>query len=245
MAGVRFDQRLREAAAPADPGAAPDRRELVWQLVGWAAFGLFVALVVVVAGAAPPPSVAQPPPVGPVQVAATARVAAAPGTTAGWTLQPVVTPVERYYGGPRVWAYGCVGRTCRDAGTHLGSYPRDFLAAVRAAGAGRLTSGPYRGRYLVRVPGVGFRLDTAVRDAQGRPLRPWRSAAAGSLPAGATVRVLRCGTGALCTRARAATWTVGPRTAGVPARTVRLYVGEESGPLPAALRGAVLRVARS
>ena len=42
MAGVRFDQRIREAAAPAEPGAAADRRELGWQLVGWGSFGLFV-----------------------------------------------------------------------------------------------------------------------------------------------------------------------------------------------------------
>ena len=49
MGGVRFDQRLREASAGS--GAGPDRRELVWQVVGWAALGLLAALVVVVLGA--------------------------------------------------------------------------------------------------------------------------------------------------------------------------------------------------
>ncbi len=241
MTGVRFDQRLREAAAPAEPGAASDRRELGWQLVGWASLGLFLALVVLVTGTAPaaPPAA---PRVGPVR----AVVAAVPEpASTGWVLQPVATPVERFYRGPLLWAYGCVGATCRDARTHLGSYPRDFLAAVRTYGSGRLSSGPYRGRYLIRVAGVGFRLDTAPRDGRGRPLRAWRSAVAGALPAGTAVRVVGCGGGALCARLRAAAWTVAERSGAVGARALRLYVGDQTGPPPAALRAAAVRVRRS
>jgi hypothetical protein len=241
VTGVRFDQRLREAAAPAEPGAAPDRRELGWQLVGWASLGLFLALVVLVTGTAPAPP-PEAPRVGPVRAA----VAAVPEpASTGWVLQPAVSPVERFYSGPRLWAYGCVGATCRDARTHLGSYPRDFLAAVRAFGAGRLSTGPYRGRYLVRVAGVGFRLDTVPRDGRGRPLRAWRSAVAGSLPVGTAVRVVGCGGGALCARLRAAAWTVAERSGAVGTRELRLYVGDQPGPLPTALRGATVRVQRS
>ncbi len=52
-----------------------------------------------------------------------------PGTP-GWTVHIRQTPVERFFSGERVWAYGCDRPDYRFY-THLGSYPTDFLAAVR------------------------------------------------------------------------------------------------------------------
>jgi hypothetical protein len=68
---------------------------------------------------------------------------------------------------------------------------------------------------------------------------------AGSLPAGTAVGVVACGGGALCARLRAATWTVAERSGAVGGRALRLYAGDQTGPLPTALRGAAVRVRRS
>jgi hypothetical protein len=239
VAGVRFDQRLREAAAPADPGAAVDRRELGRQLVGWVSFGLFVLLVALVVGTSSrPPAQAQQ--VGPVRVE-TAAARPDPGTP-GWTVHIRQTPVERFHTGKRVWAYGCDRPGCTDDYTHLGSYPTGFLAAVRKDGAGRLTTGPYAGRYLVRASAQAFRIEAAPRDASGRPLRPWRSAT-GALPVGTGVRVASCGSSALCRRVRAATWTIAQRSGA--SDSIVLYAGDQTGPDPVVLRGAALRIGRS
>jgi hypothetical protein len=239
VAGVRFDQRLREAAAPAEPGAAADRRELGWQLAGWAASGLFVVLVVLVVGSSLPPP-AEVRQIGPVRVE-TAAARPDPGSP-GWTVRLRQTPVERFHHGERVWAYGCDRPGCRDADTHLGDFPEDFLAAVRREGSGRVSAGPYRGRYLVRASAEGFRVEPGPRDLKGRPLRAWRTAT-GPLPVGTAFRVLGCGAGTLCRRVRATGWTVAERSGRTD--TVQLYAGDRTGPPPAALRGAVLRIGRS
>lgn len=196
-------------------------------------------LVVLVVGTSSPPPV-EARQVGPVRVE-TAAARPDPGTP-GWTVHIRQTPVERFFTGERVWAYGCDRPDCTGSYTHLGSYPTDFLAAVRREGAGRLSTGEHEGRYLVRISAEAFRVESVPRDASGRPLRAWRSAT-GALPVGTSVRVASCGTGALCRRVRAATWTIAQRSGATDSLVV--YAGDQTGPRPAAIKGAAVRIGRS
>jgi len=154
---------------------------------------------------------------------------------------------------------GCANVSCRPASADLGDYPRDFVAAVRAQGSGRVDSGPHRGRYLDWDATRGYWLDTVPRGPGAVLLEPFVSVISNSsqLSARTALRVASCGAGsragwaAVCTELRAAPWSVAavaPAAAPASRRTVRLYVGTENragfaaGPWADTFRSAVLRV---
>jgi len=176
-------------------------------------------------------------------LAAGAAVAAGAGTAActpagdGWTVTVYYTAVAAFHDGAPQRVSGCPRLDCApgdpDAGSDLGSYPADFVTAVRDEGTGRTTDG----RYLNWSVDVGFWLDTAPRDSGGGELRPWESAAADDLDAGTRFTIVHCGRNAdvpdaVCTKLRDARWTVRDEfTPGLGgSRHVDVYIGEETGP---------------
>jgi hypothetical protein len=159
-----------------------------------------------------------------------------------WELTVYYTPVERYHHGPARRVTGCPVLDCERGHDDLGSYPDDFVEAVRTEGSGRISRGSHAGRYLNWSYDVGFWLDTDARDTTGAVLRPWSSAAAdhSTLPAGTSFRVAGCGRqddgsevpASLCRRFRGATWSIVDEFTpglGGPGH-VDLYIGEETGP---------------
>ena len=160
-------------------------------------------------------------------------VSAPPSTSTGWTATVYYTAVLAYHTGPAEAVTGCPTLTCTRGHSDLGSYPRDFVAAVKDEGAGKIAAG----RYLNWSSDTGYWLDTAARDTDGRALRPFVSAAADRdvLKAGTTFTILHCGpevAAAVCRRLTAAHWTITDEfTPGLGgARHVDLYIGEETGP---------------
>ncbi|OLB78157.1 MAG: hypothetical protein AUI14_14090 [Actinobacteria bacterium 13_2_20CM_2_71_6] len=156
----------------------------------------------------------------------------------GWTATVYYTAVQRFHTGPATRVTGCPVLDCRRGGADLGSYPGDFVKAVRDEGTGRTTAG----RYLNWSSDVGFWLDDAPRNGHGGALVPFTSAAADAdvLAAGTRVRLRECGRDddgtpidlSGCTRLRAADWRIDDEfTPGLGgARHVDLYIGEETGP---------------
>ena len=195
------------------------------------------------------------PPVGSPTAADPTRRARA-RRPAGWTVTVYYTAVQRFRGGPPTPVTGCTGLACADGRDHLGRFPADFVAAVRAEGTGQTADG----RYLNWSHDVGFWLDESPRDAAGGVLRPWVSAAAdpGVLPAGTRFAIADCGHDgsghpidpAVCARLRAARWIVTDEfTPGLGGpRHVDVYIGPETGPdfeqspWYTALTGATLRI---
>jgi hypothetical protein len=233
------------APATSRPGRKLNGRQLAWYLVGWTA--LSVALVVAVTivdrpghshkgdssgGQHRAPMATLPPTTrGPQQLTA--------GGSVGWTLRVQYTAIESYHHGALVGVTGCLQASCSGGPVVLGSYPNDFVAAVRAQGNGRITTGRHAGRYLNWAPGLGYWLDTAVRDAQGRPLRAFASATSATplLPLRTRFKILSCGVigssrggVAACARLRAASWTVVQVPNPGPIRSLSLYVGPETSP---------------
>ncbi len=161
-----------------------------------------------------------------------------PGDSSVWTVTVYYTAVEAYHSGLPTAVVGCSTMECTDQIADLGTYPADFVAAVRAEGTGRTAAG----RYLNWSHDVGFWLDHAPRDAYGQPLRPFESAAADPavLPAGTRFTIIDCGQetdgtpipSAVCTRLRQSRWIVTDQFTpgfGGP-RHVDVYLGEETGP---------------
>jgi hypothetical protein len=167
-----------------------------------------------------------------------ALTACQPDHSPGWTVTVYYTAVQNYHTGPPTPVTGCPTIHCEHGTTDLGSYPADFVEAVRTEGAGRTATG----RYLNWSHDIGFWLDDAPRDAHGRRLRPFESAAADPdvLPAGTRFTIVDCGTNdgdtsvdpTVCTRLRQAQWTVTDEfTPGLGGpRHVDVYIGEETGP---------------
>jgi hypothetical protein len=179
-----------------------------------------------------------------------------PGPTAGWTVTVYYTAVEAYHSGAPTPVVGCPTVDCAHGSADLGTFPADFVAAVRDEGTGRTTSG----RYLNWSHDVGFWLDHIPRDAYGRPLRPFESAAADTavLAAGTGFTIVDCGRETdgtpvhptVCARLRQAHWIVSDLFTpgfGGP-RHVDVYIGEETdpgftdSPWYCTLRHATLRV---
>lgn len=193
-----------------------------------------------------PPTAAAPPAAPPAADPPRARAAVTVTPTklsAGWRITVYYTPVESFHSGPRKRVRGCPVYGCGRPKADLGSYPESFIEAVRTEGAGRITSGPHKGRYLAWSRRVGqFWLDEAAKDATGRPLRPWVTAAADRsvLRRGSRFVITACGRGRagrpvppeVCARFRAARWTVAdvfaPGYGG--AHHADVYIGEETGP---------------
>jgi hypothetical protein len=160
---------------------------------------------------------------------ATARESA----STGWTATVYYTAVLGYHTEPAEPVTGCPVLNCTRGHSDLGSYPRDFVEAVKSEGAGKITTG----RYLNWSSDTGYWLDTAARDTDGRALRPFVSAAADRdvLRAGTTFRILHCGrdvAAPVCQKLMAARWTITDEfTPGLGGpRHVDLYIGEETGP---------------
>ena len=204
-----------------------------------AASGLFATCAAFVAlaacsGPAPAPSGAPvPPPLSGPGASATVGALIAPSTSAGWTATVYYTAVLGFHHEPAEPVTGCPVLSCSHGHDDLGSYPRDFVAAVRSEGAGKISAG----KYLNWSSDTGYWLDTAARDADGRALQPFVSAAADRdvLKAGTTFAILHCGQGAteaVCRRLTAAHWTITDEfTPGLGGpRHVDLYIGEETGP---------------
>ncbi|KAA2258900.1 hypothetical protein F0L68_23755 [Solihabitans fulvus] len=185
---------------------------------------------------------------------ASACPAAAALDSPGWTVTVYYTAVESLHHEPPTPVRGCPNLSCDNGNDDLGSYPADFVQAVVDEGAGRTTAG----QYLNWSDDTGFWLDTAPRDANGRPLAPFRSAAADGLADGTWVTLVDCGLqddgtevpAEVCQQLRAPTWQI--RDAFTPGlggdKHIDLYLGEETGPdfidspLYTTLVGAVVRV---
>lgn len=161
-----------------------------------------------------------------------------PDNPATWTVTVYYTAVQAYHKGSPTPVVGCPNMDCAHGTSDLGTYPADFVEAVRDEGTGRTTTG----RYLNWSHDIGFWLDDAPRDAYGRPLRPFESAAADPtvLPAGTRFSIMDCGhdtdgtpiAAAVCSRLRQAAWTVSDQfTPGLGgSHHVDVYIGEETGP---------------
>jgi hypothetical protein len=181
-----------------------------------------------------------PPPTGRVHADAAAEPTR---LSKGWRITVYYTAVESFHTGARKRVRGCLTSGCGRPQADLGSYPEGFVKAVRTEGAGRITSGPHKDRYLTWSRRVGhFWLDDIARDATNRPLRPWVTAAADRtvLKRGSRFTITGCGKGwagrtvpaSTCERFRAARWTVvdvfAPGYGGEHHADV--YIGEETGP---------------
>lgn len=151
----------------------------------------------------------------------------------GWQVTVYYTAVESFHSGPRTQVRGCPQLDCEHGTDDLGSYPEDFVQAVEDEGTGRTTSN----KYLNWSHDKGFWLDTAPRDANGRALQPFVSAAADGLNQGARVKLVSCGqiprdTQQVCDKLKEADWVI--KDAFTPGlgghQHIDLYLGEESGP---------------
>jgi len=166
---------------------------------------------------------------------------AGPPVEAGWQVTVYYTAVESFHERSATTAVvGCEVIDCTQGADPLGTYPSTFTTAVKDEGTGRITAGPNAGRYLNWASSEGYWLDDAPRDHAGRPLEPFRSAAADGVAEGTKVRLVDCGTGfdggppaaEPCARLRAGQWEI--RDAFTPgyggARHIDLYIGEEDRP---------------
>jgi hypothetical protein len=162
------------------------------------------------------------------------------GDTGSFRLSVYYTAVEAYHSGSPVTVTGCPQQNCTRGSTLLGTYPSDFVKAVKDEGTGRITSGVYAGRYLNWSYDTGYWLDTLPADSYGNALVPFRTAAAeGFLPRGTVFRITGCGTdgtealdAAACTAIRNTQWEVQDEfTPGLGGDGhLDLYIGEETGP---------------
>jgi hypothetical protein len=157
-----------------------------------------------------------------------------------WALSTRYTAVESFHNRAPQAVNGCPpgADECSNGSTPLGSYPSDFLDAVRAQGAGRITSGTYSGRYLTWDADSGYAIDTAVLDDSEKPMVAYVSAGGDPGLVGTAFTVLDCGldgghapSATACSRIRSASWTVrvAARQTG-NAHLLELYIGEEDGP---------------
>jgi hypothetical protein len=155
-----------------------------------------------------------------------------------WRVTVYYTAVESYHRDGPVTITGCRELRCEHGTDELGRYPGGFATAVREEGTGRITNGPHAGRYLNWSHDVGYWLDDAPRDAHGRALEPFRSAAADGIPRGTRLELRTCGRldsgdpvpDEVCRKLRTADWEIRDEfTPGLGgANHVDLYVGEES-----------------
>ena len=148
------------------------------------------------------------------------------------------TAVARFHTGNSVAVIGCPSLDCSRGKTDLGSYPEEFVKAVKDEGAGKISDG----RYLNWSYDTGYWLDTAARDTDGRVLEPWVTAAADRdvLRLDTRFTIASCGRddgggsidAAVCAKLRSARWVIKDEfTPGMGgAKHVDVYIGEETGP---------------
>jgi hypothetical protein len=160
------------------------------------------------------------------------------GRSAGWTVTVYYTAVEKYHSGAPTKVTGCPTLDCQHGNSDLGTYPKDFVAAVHDEGTGVTTAG----RYLNWSYDTGYWIDAAARESDGRALRPFVSAAADPdvLKAGTRFTITGCGhqddgsspPAEVCGKLRAAQWTITDEfTPGLGGKKhIDAYIGEETGP---------------
>jgi hypothetical protein len=148
------------------------------------------------------------------------------------------TAVARFHTGKAVKVTGCPTIDCKRGDSDLGSYPSDFVEAVKDEGAGKISDG----KYLNWSYDTGYWLDTAARVSDGGVLRPFETAAADPtvLRAGTSLRITACGRdesgdaidATVCAKLRSAHWTIGDEfTPGLGgSKHLDAYIGEETGP---------------
>jgi hypothetical protein len=162
----------------------------------------------------------------------------ASATSGGWEVTVYYTAVEAYHHGAKMRVRGCPKLDCEHGRADLGSYPKDFVQAVKDEGTGRTSAG----EYLNWSYDTGYWLDTTTRDSYGHPLKPFVSAAAdpGVLARGTRFTIADCGTrddgstpsDKVCAALRQATWLVTDEfTPGLGgSRHIDAYIGLETGP---------------
>jgi hypothetical protein len=165
------------------------------------------------------------------------RHSVATSTSPGWTVTVYYTAVAGFHSGRAVKVTGCARLDCSRGHDNLGSYPEDFVEAVKDEGSGKISDG----KFLNWSYDTGYWLDTAARDTAGRPLRPFVSAAADSdvMHAGTAFDILQCGQEeggdavdpTVCAKLRSAAWEITDEfTPGLGgSRHVDVYIGEETG----------------
>lgn len=170
--------------------------------------------------------------------AAPSRTGRSVRTSTGWEITVYYTAVERFHDGRPTRVTGCPRLECSRGDDDLGSYPGDFVDAVREEGTGRTASG----RYLNWSYDVGFWLDSAPRTSSGDVLEPFVSAAADPdvLPQGTRFAIADCGrqedgsapATAVCAVLRRAAWRITDEfTPGLGGpRHIDIYIGPETGP---------------
>jgi hypothetical protein len=194
------------------------------------------------AAASPAPGWTLPVPLLPVPSLPVPSTAAPPAqagpVSRGWEITVYYTGVEQFHHEPAVTVTGCPKLACRDGSADLGSYPKDFVRAVRDEGTGRTAAGTY----LNWSYDTGYWLDTTTRDSYGNPLVPFVSAAAdpGVLKRGTRFTVVSCGRSdddsappaAVCEALRSASWLVTDEfTPGLGgSKHIDAYLGPETGP---------------
>ncbi|WP_433795980.1 hypothetical protein [Actinoplanes sp. CA-252034] len=163
---------------------------------------------------------------------------AATRTSSDWEITVYYTAVEEFHDGAPEQVTGCRTMDCSDGDDALGTYPADFVEAVRDEGTGRTRSG----RYLNWSYDTGYWLDSAPRTSSGGSLVPFVSAAAdpGVLPRGTRFTIAGCGSqedgstapAAVCSALRDADWTITDEfTPGLGGpKHLDAYIGEETGP---------------
>jgi hypothetical protein len=157
-----------------------------------------------------------------------------------WAITVYYTAVESYHTASPQAVYGCLTLNCSRGSSYLGTFPSDFVQAVKSEGTGRITSSPNAGMYLNWSINTGYWLDTAPRDDRGYALIPFVSGAAdSSVPFDIPFKILDCGvddtTGSasdidpsVCNQIKASSWIVRDRfSEGSVGKHVDLYIGEE------------------
>lgn len=237
-------------------GVRPAGRRLIWYLIGWLAMSALAVVAVLVlyrpvheqrAAATLPPLRKVPMPTGQHLTA---------GGSPGWSVHFFYTAVEQYHHGPKVAISGCPEAFCAGKPVTLGSYPNDFLAAVRKQGSGAIGSGKHAGRILNWSAADGYWLDTLPRGSDGIPLQRFATMTSGTpqLPLLTEIRVVACGTPSrrgiesICSRLRTSSWRVSEVDAQDPDRQLRMYIGPEdcpdfaAGPWMSSYAHVVLRI---
>jgi hypothetical protein len=180
------------------------------------------------------------------------------GPSDGWEVSIYFTAVESYYSGPPQDVIGCLRLECVNGSDPLGTYPSDFVQAVRDEGTGRIVRGPNAGRYLNWSIDSGYWLDTSPRDARGLELEAYVSSAADpSIPYDSVIRLMACGADistsepiapGVCSKLSDRPWIVRDRfTVGGVGKHIDLYLGEQDrsefltrNPLAIHARGATV-----
>jgi hypothetical protein len=197
-------------------------------------------------------------------IARSGQVAASTSTlSTNWNITVYYTAVESFHTGAPTVVKGCLTINCSRGNTDLGTYPNDFVQAVKDEGTGRITSGSRAGGYLNWSYDTGYWFDTAPRNAYGEALIPYVSAAADNLARGTTFAVVDCGKdsatgslidGSVCQRLKSATWRIADEfTPGYGGEQhTDLYIGEEdsfdflsTSPKVIATAGAILDIGGS